>query len=155
VKISNPRDLLLALLADLLFVERRLAGEVLLHVARSVRDEELATLLRAHREETAGHVARLEAAFRRAEASPSANLSRAFEGAVAQHEELAASILEPRLADLFHAAAALRVEHLEQAGYRALLELAPREVAELVAPSLEEEERAAEELVRTLARLRS
>jgi ferritin-like metal-binding protein YciE len=37
---------------------------------------------------------------------------------------VAAKIAEPRLADLFHAAAAIHTEHLELAGYESLIELA-------------------------------
>ena len=40
-KVSNPRDLLLQLLGDLLYVERRLAGGVLRELADSVSDERL------------------------------------------------------------------------------------------------------------------
>jgi ferritin-like metal-binding protein YciE len=152
-KVSNQRDLVLQLLAELLFVERRLAGEVLEDLARAVRDEELARLLRAHREETVVHARRLETAFRRAEAAPSANLSRPFECTVAEHAERAREIVDPELADVYHAATALRAEHLEIAAYRALLVVAPREQTAELATSLEGEERAARALTATLQRL--
>jgi ferritin-like metal-binding protein YciE len=152
-KLSNPRDLVLLLLADLLFVERRLAGEVLAAVIREVRDDELKAALEQHREETEVHVTRLETAFRRLEAAPSASLSRAFESAVAQHEELAHAIVDPRLADVFHADAALHVEHYEIAGYRSLLRFAPPNVAEPLEDTLRDEELAAKTLETALGRL--
>ena len=49
-----------------------------------------------HQEETVQHVERIESAFLRIEVAPTANLSRPFESAVAQHDELA---LERRRAD--------------------------------------------------------
>jgi ferritin-like metal-binding protein YciE len=152
-KISNPRDLRLQLLGELLFVERRLEGEVLAELAGAVHDEELAALLRDHRAETTVHARRLETAFRRLEAAPSANLSRPFESAVAAHGELAPSILEPVLADLFHAQAALHTEHWEVAAYRTVLALAPAEVRELLHPSLSEEGHAEAGLLQAIDRL--
>src|SRR5439155_14801051 len=102
--------------------------------------------LEEHLAETRTHVTRLETAFRRLDAAPSANLSRGFEGMVAQHDQLAPSVVLPALADELHAAAALRVEHYEIAGYRALLSIAGRRGFDAVEPldgSLEEEEQAA------------
>lgn len=156
-KVSNPRDLLALLLAELLHVERRLAGGVLEQLASAVGDEELAALLRAHLDETRRHAERVETAFRRLELAPSANECAPFEAAVAQHEELAPSIVEPRLEDVFHAQAALHTEHWETAAYSAVLTLADaanraEELAGLV-DSLAEERRAAAALEAAIARL--
>ena len=107
-KISNPRDLLVLFLGQLLHVERRLAGGVIRDLANGVHEDELRTALQRHLEETVQHVERVESAFRRIEVAPTANLSRPFESSVAQHSELAANVLEPRLADNFHAQAALQ-----------------------------------------------
>jgi ferritin-like metal-binding protein YciE len=118
-----------------------------------VRDDELKQALEQHRVQTVQHVERLETSFRRLEVAPTANLSRPFESAVAQHDELAASIVGPRLADLFHAQAALHVEHWEMAAYRTLLPLVSDEVGELLRPSFDEEGEAAKLLVRAIDRL--
>ena len=151
-KVSNPRDLTLALLADLLHVERRLAGEVLAQVVRAAEDHELRTVLDEHLHETRLHVERIESAFRALDAAPSATLSRAFESAVAQHDETADSVVHPVLRDEFHAQSALHVEHYEIAGYRAVLVVAPA-LRDLLGASLDEEERAARRLEATLERL--
>jgi len=151
--ISNPRDLVVQLLGELLFVERRLADRVIEEVADVVRDDELKTLLHEHREETRQHVERVETAFRRLEVAPTSNLSRSFESAVAEHDALAASIAEARLADLFHAHAALQVEHRELAAYRVVLPLLPTDVAELLRPTYAEEGEAAKRLVQIADRL--
>jgi ferritin-like metal-binding protein YciE len=115
---------LLQVLGEALYVERRLAGGVLSELIAAVRDEELRAGLEHHLDQTREHVDRAETAFRRLEAAPSANLCRAFESAVAEHGELSEEIVEPTLADVFHAQAALRTEHLELALYSAVLELA-------------------------------
>ena len=155
--ISNPRDLLVQLLGDLLYVERRLADEVLRSLAGEVDDDELRTALERHRDETAVHVDRLEAAFRRLEVTPTSNRSPAFEGAVAQHDELAGSIKQTQLADVFHAASALHTEHYEIAAYTAILELADRtgagDAVGGLRESLDEEEQARTTLEGAVSRL--
>jgi len=154
-RVSNPRDLLVLLLGEVLHVERRLAGEVLRSLIEAVRDEELAAVLRNHLDETKEHVERVETAFRRLQLAPSAHLSRPFESAVAQHDELAPQIVDPRLADVFHAQAGLHTEHWEIAAYTTVLELAGRFDADLrlLEDSLAEEERAHEYLRHAVARL--
>jgi ferritin-like metal-binding protein YciE len=154
-KVSNPRDLLVQLLGELLHVERRLAGDVLRSLIDAVGDDELAAALRAHLDETTQHVERLEVAFRRLEVAPSAHLSRPFESAVAQHDELAESIVDARLADVFHAQAALHTEHWEIAAYTTVLELAVHFDADLAVleESLADEVRARETLRGAIARV--
>ena len=153
--ISNPRDLLVQLLGELLYVERRLAGGVLRDLIDAVSDEQLKDELRKHLDQTKQHVDRCETAFRALEVAPTANQSRAFESAVSQHDELAPSIPSPRLADIFHAQAALHTEHMEIAMYTAVLaqgfedELAP------LRESLADEYEAREILERELRRLAS
>jgi ferritin-like metal-binding protein YciE len=151
--ISNPRDLVVQLLGELLYVERRLGDAVLRDLEKAVGDDELTAALAHHRDETKAHAERIETAFRRMSVAPTSNLSRAFESAVAQHDQLSSSVVEPRLADLFHAQAALHTEHWEIAAYRALLPLVPDDVAELLRPSLDEEESAAAVLAGAIERL--
>jgi ferritin-like metal-binding protein YciE len=155
--ISNPRDLLVQLLGDLLYVERRLADDVLQTLIGSVGDEELRGALEHHREETATHAVRIEAAFRRLDVAPTSNRSAAFEGAVAQHSELSGSFANPRLADAFNAASALHTEHYEIAAYAAILAVAEaagfgEAVADLQG-SLDDEHRARETLEAAIRRL--
>jgi ferritin-like metal-binding protein YciE len=152
-RISNRRDLVVQLLGELLYVERRLADTVLAEIAREVRDEELRELLLRHGEETQTHVDRIEQAFRRLEVAWTSNISRAFESALGQHGDTAGSIVDPSLADVFHAQAALHTEHWEMAAYRTLLPLAPADVGDLLRPSFDEEGETAKQLVRALDRL--
>jgi ferritin-like metal-binding protein YciE len=154
-KVSNPRDLFVLLLGELLHVERRLAGSVLRDLASSVTDDELQAALRHHLDETERHVERVENAFRRIEVAPSAHRSAPFESAVAQHDELAGSIVRADLADVFHAQAALHTELWETAAYTAVIELGSAigyDLADL-RDSLDEERRAEQMLAQAIGRL--
>jgi ferritin-like metal-binding protein YciE len=157
--VSNPRDLYLVALADILFVERLLDFEVLPDLLGQVRDAELAKALAEHREQTRGHAERVERAFRLVGAEPSSARSAPFVGSKEQHEEVAGGIKDERLADLFHAMAAVHTEHYEIAAYRALIALAraleQREAVELLEANLAEEEAALERAEAAVARLSS
>src|SRR4051812_48283777 len=122
--VSNPRDLLLVELADILFVERMLSFEVIPELLKQVSDPPLGGALAEHLEQTKRHVANVEAAFRVAGAEASSNLSRAFVGLKEQHSQIAGSIKAPALPALWHATAAIHTEHYEIAAYRQLRLLA-------------------------------
>lgn len=155
--VSNPRDLFLAELGDLLFVERMLASEVLPDLISQVSDPELAGALAEHLRETKRHVERVESAFRAVDAEPSSNHAPAFTGLKDHHAELAGSIKRDDLADLFHAMAAAQTEHAEIARYRALIPLARRLGAEDAVAALEanlaDEERALDGVEGAIERL--
>jgi ferritin-like metal-binding protein YciE len=153
IKVSNRRDLVVQLLGELYYVERRLHDQVLGDLIDAVSDEELKQALRNHREETKTHVERIDTAFRRLEVASTSNQSHAFEGAVSQHDDLSQAMKDERLADIFHAQAALHTEHWEMAAYRTLLKLAPDDVAEVLRPSFDEEGEAAKSLVKAIDRL--
>jgi ferritin-like metal-binding protein YciE len=123
-KLSSPRDLFLASLAQMLWVERMLVYEVLPELQRQVESESLAAAVQEHLAQTHGHVARCEEAFRTLGAEPASARHAGAAGLADQHRETTAKLAEPRLADLFHAGAAIATEHLEIAGYDLLIELA-------------------------------
>ena len=155
--VSNPRDLLVELLCRLLYVERRLADAVLRDLADAVHDDGLRASLEEHRAETKTHAERIETAFQRLEVATTSNRDDAFESLVAQHDRLTGSVKSDRLADVHHAAAALRTEHAEIAAYIAVLALAEATgygdaVADLAA-SLRDEEAARATLEAALPRL--
>lgn len=149
-KLASPRDLFLQLLAQMLWTERTLAFEVLPELHKQVKSESLVELVEEHLGQTKQHVARVESAFRAFGAEPAAGRSAPLAGAKDQHEEVAAKITDSRLADFFHAASAMQAEHLEIAGYRALLELAGAldrdEVAHLLEENCKDEQAALERL---------
>ena len=144
--VSNPRDLFLVELADILFVERMLSFQVLPQLLAEVSDPELTSALAEHLAQTKRHVANVEQAFTLVEAEPSSDHSPPFVGLKDQHSEIAGSIKNPRLADLWHATAAIHTEHYEIVAYRQLRLLARalgnEEVDRLLAENLGEEEQA-------------
>ena len=104
-------------------------------------------------------MARVEEVLRIAAAEPSSNLDPAARQLIEQHDELAGSVVDPMLRDVFHAAAASRTEHAEIAGYTTLIELAEAmelpDAVRLLRRNLEEEAAAlerVEEIGRRLAR---
>jgi len=145
--LSNPRDLFLQQLAELLWIERTLEHEVLPKAIGEVADEELRQALSDHLDETREHVRRVERAFLAAEAEPAA----------ARTEVLAPQqrdVKEPTLAALAHAGEAARIEHLEIALYDAVIGLAPAKAADLLEQNRKEEESALAVIERQAKRLR-
>jgi ferritin-like metal-binding protein YciE len=151
-KLSNPRDLLVAQLSELLWVERRLAFDVLPSVIEAASDEQLKALFAEHLDETREHVERVEQAFRKLGMEPSSAFSPGFSGLVEQHDEVAKKIVEPGLADRWHAAAGIAAEHFELALYAGIEPLADREVRDLLDRNAKQENQALEKLERYVRR---
>ena len=149
-KLSSPRDLFLQLLAEMLWVERMLVFEVLPSLRKQVQSESLAAAVAEHLAQTRGHVTRVEEVFRALDAEPVSARSAPAAALAAEHGEVAGKIAEPRLADLFHAGAAITTEHYEIASYDVLLELAPEGAREPLAQNRDEEAQALE-LLRELS----
>ena len=149
-RLSSPRDLFLQLLAEMLWVERMLVFEVLPSLRKQVQSESLAAAVEEHLVQTRGHVTRVEEAFRALGAEPVSARSAPAAALAAEHDETAGKIAEPRLADLFHAGAAIKTEHFEIASYDVLLDLAPDAVRESLAQNRKDEAQALE-LLRELA----
>jgi ferritin-like metal-binding protein YciE len=156
-KLSNPRDLLLQQLGEMLWVERMLAFEALPKLYRQTRMQSLKRAIERHLELTKEHVARVELCFRHLGAEPSSNRSAALAGLEAQHDELAEKIVEERLSDLFHATAAAQTERYEIGLYDAVIALLraldEAAAAELLGANRRDEEEALEELARIARRL--
>jgi ferritin-like metal-binding protein YciE len=96
---------------------------VLPKLQRAVQSEGLAAAVAEHLEQTREHGPRLEEVFRAVEAEPSSNLCAPVESLARHHDELAGSFADDRLADVFHATAAVTTEHHELAAYDTLLAL--------------------------------
>lgn len=154
---SNPRDLYLALLSQVLFVERMLSFEVLPDLLGKVTDPELSEALGKHLAETKEHVTRAEAAFRAVGAEPSSAHDPVFVAAKDRHATLSSSVKDDALADVLHAHAAALTEHQEIVAYRTLValagELGSKEASSLLGETLSEEEHALGVVERAIARL--
>jgi ferritin-like metal-binding protein YciE len=131
---SNPRDLFLVLLGEVLFVERTLAREALPELIDEVEHEALSSVLAEHLGETSEHPGRVEESFRAAAAESSSNHSLPLGGMIEQHSQLAESALVASIKDALALQAAIHTEHYEIAAYRALLPLAQQVAPDAVAP---------------------
>jgi ferritin-like metal-binding protein YciE len=141
----------------MLWTERMLAFEVLPELQRQVRSQPLADAIARHLEQTKEHAARVEQAFRTVGAETSSNLCAPVEKLAEHHDELAEQIVEERLRDTFHAAAAAQTEHQEIALYDALITVAKameqNDAVELLEQNRDEERDALEALERETERL--
>jgi ferritin-like metal-binding protein YciE len=122
-EISTPRKLFLHELGDILFVERKLAEEVLPKLIDEVRDTELRKGLKRHHTETRRHVANVEKAFHELNEAPHAEPCLGFQGLKREHDELLADA-DSSLVDAIDTGAASRTEHYEIAAYQGLISLA-------------------------------
>lgn len=125
---------------------------------KSVQSEGLAAAVEEHLEQTREHGPRLEEVFRALGAEPSSNLDPAVEKLVEHHNALAGSFSNDRLEDVFHAAAAARMEHHELSAYDTLLSLAgavelPNDMRELLERNRTEEAEALRRLQQERDRL--
>lgn len=149
-RIAKTRELFVTALQQMLYVEQQLAEDVLPELGGEIADPTLRQGVERHLEQTRGHVEALERAFAQIGEVPEGEKSRPLDGLVKDHKKIAAQIGPDYLRDVFDAGAAARTEHLEIAGYRELIALAPAVGAEDVVPLLEgnlrEEEQALAEL---------
>jgi ferritin-like metal-binding protein YciE len=131
---------------------------VLPKLQQDVESEGLASAVAEHLEQTKEHAARVEQVFRALGAEASSNLSPPVEKLAQHHDELAGSITDGRLADVFHAAAAAATEQQEIAAYDTLLALSPSvglsdDARDLLERNRAEEREALERLEAELQRL--
>jgi ferritin-like metal-binding protein YciE len=149
-KLSNPKDLLVAVLSELLWVERRLAFDVLPELVGAVHDSSLAELFEQHLTETHEHVARVEGAFRALQMEPSSAFSPSFAGLIEQHDEVTKKIVEPGLRDKWHTSAGIATEHFELALYAGIEALAPAPAWQALSANAGDERSALEKLTEWL-----
>jgi ferritin-like metal-binding protein YciE len=136
-EIQTPRELFLHELGDILYVERKLANEVLPKLIDEVQDSQFRKGLEKHLNETHQHVTNLEQVFDSLGVEPTAEKCIGFEGLKKEHDELLDESARD-LVDLVDTGAAVRTEHYEIAAYSGLIEMA-RALREQEAVSLFEE----------------
>jgi ferritin-like metal-binding protein YciE len=156
--LTNPRNLFLHELGDILFVEQKLTDEVLPKLIDEVEDAEFKQGLEKHLTQTRRHVANVEKVFRDLGERPETEKCMGFEGLKNEHDELAGEASEA-LVDLVDAGAAARTEHYEIAAYSGLIAMAKslgeRQAATLLEQNLKDEKetlRQVEKVTRRLAR---
>jgi ferritin-like metal-binding protein YciE len=122
-EITTPRDLFLHELGDILYVERKLAGEVLPKLIDEVSDEEFKSGLEKHLEQTKQHVKNVETVFDIFDEQPHEEECVGFEGLKKEHDQL---LMESSssLVDSIDLGAAARTENYEIAAYEGLRRMA-------------------------------
>ena len=154
--ITSPRELFLHELGDILYVERKLAGEALPKLIDEVKDEEFAAGLESHLKETRQHVANVERVFELLGEEPHEEECVGFEGLKKEHDQLVEET-SPSLIDLVDAGAAARTENYEIAAYEGLRRMAKGlgedEAVELLDTNLKQEKEALREVEKIATRL--
>jgi ferritin-like metal-binding protein YciE len=157
--ITEPRQLFVNELQAMLYVEQKLANEVLPELANEITDGDLKQDIRHHIDETKQQVANLERVFELLGEQAKPDKSHAVDGLIAQHDKVVKNIETPELRDFFDACAAAKTEHLEIAAYDGLIttaeSLGDSEVVGLLEENLDQEKAAlkkAEKAAETIAK---
>lgn len=158
-RLTTPRELLGARLRQMLWIERRLAYDVLPRLREQAHAPDLRAAFDRHLVETKSHAATVRDVLGDLYVSVEPEESHSFRGLLAEHDQLTGRIAEDDhlLNDLAHAVAALATEHLELATYESLVSLAEslgeEEVGIRLRALLEQEELALEQVESAMAKL--
>ena len=141
--IDNLEKLFEHELKDIYFAENELLN-VLDELAQQTENEEIAQAFRDHREETEGHVERVEKVFDMISEPPKEEKCEGIEGLVKEHESLMKEDPDQAVLDVANLVAGQKTEHYEIAAYGNLAVLADRlgmdEAGDILHENLEEEE---------------
>lgn len=145
-QMSDPRELFLHELGDVLYAEQTLV-KALPKLQGEASDQELATGFADHLEETVQHVENLKLAFEELGEPAKAEKCPGIEGIKKEHDEFVANESPtPEVLDAFLTGAGARTEHYEIAAYEGLITMADAmgeaKVAELLTANLEQEKQA-------------
>jgi ferritin-like metal-binding protein YciE len=149
-KMSEPRDLFLHELGDVLYAERTLV-KTLRTLQEEASDEELALGFEEHLDETQQHVKNVELAFEKLGEKPTAEKCPGIEGIKQEHDDFVSKESPAQdVLDSFLTGAGARTEHYEIAAYEGLVTMAEAmgemEVVELLTENLKQERTALEKL---------
>jgi len=156
-KMSDPRELFLHELGDVLYAERTLV-KALPKLEQEAADEELANGFGEHLEETKQHVKNVEAAFEELGETAKAEKCPGIDGIKKEHDDFVAKESPAQeVLDAFLTGAGARAEHYEIAAYEGLITMADamgeRKVATLLKENLEQEKKALMQLQKIGKRL--
>jgi ferritin-like metal-binding protein YciE len=147
-------DLFLAQLKDIYYAEKKIF-RTLPKMVKAAQVPELKQAFTTHREETQGHIERLEQVFEMIGKRPQTKPCEAINGIVAEGEETIEDFGESAAIDTGLVAAGQAVEHYEMARYGALIAWAGQlnmpKAAALLNESLQEEMKA-EKLLTQIAK---
>ena len=142
-KMSDPRELFLHELGDVLYAERTLV-KALPKLQEEASDPELAQEFEQHLEETKQHVTNVEQAFKALGETPKAEKCPGIEGIKKEHDEFVSNESpSPEVLNAFLTGAGARTEHYEIAAYEVLMTTAEAmgetEVVKLLSGNLDQE----------------
>ena len=144
--IAEPRDLFVNELQSMLYVEQRLANDVLPELSNEVKHGQFRQEIEEHQRETQRHVANLERALEILGEKAKPDKSHAIDGLVAQHDKVAKNIESDDVRDFFDTGAAAKTEHLEIAAYEGMIttaeSLGQGEIKSLLEENLADEKNA-------------
>ena len=145
-QMSDPRELFLHELGDVLYAEKTLVKAVP-KLQEEASDEELAKGFGDHLEETRQHVKNVEQAFEALGEPAKAEKCPGIEGITKEHDDFVANESpSPEVLNVFLTGAGARTEHYEIAAYEGLVTMAEAmgedEVARLLSENLEQEKKA-------------
>ncbi len=147
--ISNLKDVLHHSMKDLLSAEKQFR-DALPKLAEAAESEELATAFRDHREQTVGHIERLERGFELLGKSARSETCEAAKGLVAESKSAIEEEGEGEAKDLLLTGAGRKVEHYEIVSYEDAVAHAKAcgldDLAALLGETLDEERKADEKL---------
>ena len=149
-EMTEPRELFLHELGDVLYVERTLV-KTLPKLQKEASDRELAKGFGDHLAETKQHVSNVEAAFEALGEKPKAEKCPGIEGLKTEHDEFVKDEdPSPDVLDMFLTGAGARTEHYEIAAYTGLVTMADalgeKDAAKLLRANLEQETAALDKL---------
>ena len=144
-EITTLRGLFLHELGDILYVEKKLTGEILPKLIDEVQDSDFRKGLERHLEQTKGHVTNLEQIFDSMGEQSETEKCLGFEGLKKEHDEMIGEVSED-LVDMVDAGAAARTEHYEIAAYTGMITMADAlgetEASKLLGENLKQEQAA-------------
>ena len=139
---QTGHELLLHGMSDILDGERQLV-DALQVLEKDSTNPQLKKAFAGHRQETEGHVERLEECFTLLGESPEDSECTGIKGLVEEKKAFMEEEPSPDILDLFHTVAAIKTESYEICEYRSLISLAREmkhtKVAQLLTRNLKEE----------------
>ena len=149
MSVDNLEKLFEHELEDIYFAEHELL-DALEELANQVEHDDIKQALQEHREETQGHIDRLEEVFEMIGEPPEQEECEGIKGLIKEHDEFVEQDPDQQVLDVFNLTAAQKTEHYEIAAYGNLALLADRlgmdEAGDILHQNLEEEEAALEKL---------
>lgn len=147
--VTSLRELFVHDLEDVYYAENELL-DALEELADQTEHEEIAQAFREHREETQGHIDRLDQVFEMLDREPEQEECEGIEGLIKEHEDFIDEDPDQEVLNVHNLVAAQKTEHYEIAAYGNLALIADRlgmdEAGDLLHQNLEEEEEALDKL---------